>query len=108
MVELSSNKFPLKSHTCLTCDNEINSITFGGDQCIICNPHGYISPGYMIQQDVKFSSEFIKDFGDTIMGQDTSNKYRYFVLNHMSNGATERGQAKIARLVIWLQEREKK
>ena len=90
----------MNTHTCLTCDNQTN----GGDQCIVCNPEAYISSGYEMQ-DVKFSSDFIKDFGSVTLG---NFKVRYEILNAMSNSATECGKSKIAKFVIWLQEREAK
>tara|TARA_Y100001938_G_scaffold55678_2_gene77688 strand:- start:15717 stop:15974 length:258 start_codon:yes stop_codon:yes gene_type:complete len=83
----------MNTHTCLTCDNQTN----GGDQCIVCNPEGYVV------DETTFSSDFIKDFGSVTLG---NFKVRYELLNAMSNSATDYGKSKIARFVIWLQERE--
>ena len=102
----------MDTHTCLTCDNQTT-----GDQCIICNPKGYLSDK-LAQLDEKaiyssntitssqsFNSEFIKEFGSLTAG---NFKLRYEILNLLSNHARVAKNHKLARLVLWLQTREGK
>jgi len=68
----------MDTHTCLTCDNQTT-----GDQCIICNPEGYLVDKH---NDRELSSKHMVGLSLLVVCNDGPNlKLRWNIINMVAN-----------------------